>query len=232
MRFFLILLALSFSVKAQTKRVELQINTDDKISVHGFSYWKELKIKSADTSFSNSLHAKSPEVIPNLKAGNYTVTVVSIFNTQVSKEVNLQKKATLLKFTGLATTYHKATEKQNLTEKIKLHDTLYIVYSTPRNEENNNVKIAITKNNEGYMAILYEGLTNTIFAYQQFNANSFKQVVDFEISGKKLNSPKAETTDNKEVYTIELNKETSSFIIPGAWGGLNKLRTILFIVQK
>ena len=232
MRFFFLLLIFSFSVKAQTKRVELQIKTDDKISVHGFSYWKELKIKSADTFFIYSLHTKNPDVIPNLKPGNYTITVASVFNTYISKKVNLQKQSTLVKFSGLATTYHKAPESQNITEKIKLHDTLYIVYSTPRNEEDNAVKVAITKNSEGYMAILYEGLTNTVFAYQQFNSNSLKQVIDFETSGKKLNSPKAETTDNKEVYTIELNKEISSFIVPGTWGGLNKLRAILFIVQK
>ncbi|HTA63839.1 MAG TPA: hypothetical protein VK835_15355 [Bacteroidia bacterium] len=232
MRFLFILLALSFSASAQTKRVELQIKTDDKISVHGFSYWKELKIKSADTSFSYPLHTKNPDVIPNLKAGSYTVTVVSVFNTRVSKKVNLQKKTTLLKFTGLATTYRKAADATNLTEKIKLNDTLYIVYNTPRNDEENNVKIAITKNKEGYETILYEGLTSTVFSTMQFNPSLYKYVIEFETSGKKANSLKAETTDNKEVYTVELNKETSSFIIPGTWGGLTKLKGILFIVQK
>ncbi|HXD94138.1 MAG TPA: hypothetical protein VNX01_13080 [Bacteroidia bacterium] len=232
MRFFFLLIILSFSVKAQIKRVELQIKTDDKISVHGFSYWKELKIKSADTSFSYSLHTKNPDIIPNLKTGNYSVTAISVFNTQIHKKINLQKKITLVKFTGLATTYHKVLDTFNLTEKIKLHDTLYIIYNTPRNEENNNVKLAITKNKDGFAALLYEGLTNTVFSIMQFNPDLYKHVVEFELSGKKANSQKAETTDNKEVYTIELNKETTSFIIPGTWGGLDKLRAILFIVQK
>lgn len=232
MRFFFLLLVFSFSVKAQTNRVELQVKADDKISVHGFSYWKELKIKSADTSFNYPLHIKNPDVIPNLKTGNYTVTLVSVFNTQISKKITLQKKTTLLKFTGLATTFHKALDTPNLTEKIKLHDTLYIIYNTPRNEENNTVKLAITKTNEGFTAILYEGLTSAVFSTMQFKPDLYKHVVDFETSGKKLNSPKAETTDNKEVYTIELNKEITSFIIPGTWGGVDKLRAILFIVQK
>ena len=232
MRLFFILLIFSFSIKAQTKRGELEIKTDDKISVHGFSYWKELKIKSADTSFSYSLHNKNPDIINNLKAGNYTITVTSIFNTQISKKVSLQKKTTPLKFTGLATTYHKAPDTPSLTEKIKLHDTLYIIYNTPRNDESNNMKLAITKNKDGFVAILYEGLTSTVFSTMQFNPDLYKHVVEFETSGRKANSPKAETTDNKEVYTIELNKETTSFIIPGVWGGLDKLRAILFIVQK
>jgi hypothetical protein len=232
MRLFFLLLIVSFSIEAQIKRVELQIKTDDKISVHGFSYWKELKIKSTDTSFSYPLHTKNPDIIPNLKTGNYTITITSVFNTLVSKKANLQKKITLLKFTGLATTYHKALDVPNLTEKIKLHDTLYIIYNTPRNDESNHVKIAITKNKDGFAAILYEGLTSTVFSTMQFNPDLYKHVVEFETSGKKANSPKAETTDNKEVYTIELNKETTSFIIPGTWGGLDKLRAILFIVQK
>jgi len=232
MRFFFLLIILSFSVKAQTKRVDLRIKTDDKISVHGFSCWKELKIKSADTFFSYPLHTKNPDVIPNLKTGNYTVTAVSVFNTQIHKKISLLKKSTLVKFAGLETIYHKALDTPALTEKIKLHDTLYIIYNTPRNEENNNVKLAITKNKDAFTAILFEGLTNTVFSAMQFKPDLYKHVVDFETSGKKLNSPKAETTDNKEVYTIELNKETTSFIIPGTWGGLDKLRAILFIVQK
>ncbi len=169
MRLFFLLLVFAFSVKAQIKHIELEVKTDDKISVHGFSYWKELNIKSADTAFNYSLDTKKTKIIPNLKADNYTVTITSVFNTQISKQVTLQKKNTLLKFTGLVTTYYKAPDKQNITEKIKLHDTLYIIYNTTRNDENNNVKLAITKNTEGYSAILYEGLTNTVYAAQQFN---------------------------------------------------------------
>src|ERR1700756_929547 len=232
MRFFFVLAILFFTAKAQTKRVELQIKADDKISVHGFSYWKELIIKSADTLFTYPLHIKNPDIIPNLKTGNYMIIVVSVFNTQVHKKVNLQKKTTLVKFEGLADKYHKAADTLNITEKIKLHDTLYIIYNTSRNDENNYVKLAVTKNKDGYAAILYEGLTNSILTNQQFNADLYKKVIEFEISGKKESSRKTETTDNKETYTIELNKEITSFIIPGTWGGLDKLRAILFIVEK
>ncbi len=232
MRLFFILFVISFSAISQTKRVELQIKTDDKISVHGFSYWQQVNIKSVDTSFSLSLHKKNPDVISNLKAGNYTVSVTSVFNTQVSKKVSLQKKTTLLKFTGLSSIYHKEVENINLAEKIKLNDTLYIIYNTSRNDENNNVKIGITKTSTGFTALLYEGLTATIFSSMQHPKDLYKYVVEFETSARKANSPKAETTDNKEVYTIELNKSINTFIIPGAWQGLDKLRGILFAIQK
>lgn len=232
MRFLLVFVLFAFSLKAQTKRVELQVKADDKISAHGFSYWKELSIKSKDTSFLYPLHTKNPDVVPNIKAENYTVTAISVFNTKINKKASLQKKTTLIQFKGLANTYHKVPDTVNLTGKLKLHDTLYIIYSTPRNDESNNVKLAITKNKEGYSAILYEGLTSNVLTYQQIKPDLYKKITDFEVEGKKLNSPRAETTDNKEVYTIELNKEITTFIIPGVWGGLDKLRAILFIVQK
>jgi len=232
MNFFSILFLISFSVLAQTKRVELQVKTDDKISAHGFSYWQQLNIKSADTSFSISLHKKNPDVISNLKAGNYTVSTTSVFNNHVSKKVSLQKKSTLLKLTGLSATYHKTLDNILISDKIKLNDTLYIIYNTSRNDENNNVKIGIAKTSTGFTAILYEGLTSTIFTTMLCPKDLYKNVIEFETSAKKSNSPKAETTDNKEVYTIELNKEINTFIIPGTWQGLDKLRAVLFAVQK
>jgi hypothetical protein len=232
MKLFYILFLLSFSLLAQTKRVELQVKTDDKISAHGFSYWQQLNIKSVDTSFSLSLHKKNPDVISNLKAGNYTVSVASVFNNHVSKKVSLQKKSTLSKFTGLSNMYKKEAENINLTEKIKLNDTLYIIYNTSRNDENNNVKLGITKTSTGFNALLFEGLTTKIFSSMLCPKDLYKYVIEFETSAKKANSSKAETTDNKEVYTIELNKGINTFVIPGTWQGLDKLRGVLFAIQK
>jgi hypothetical protein len=232
MRLFLIFCVISFSAISQIKRVDLQVKTDDKISAHGFSYWQELKIKSTDTSFSLPLHKKNPDVISNLKAGNYTVSVTSVFNTQVDKKINLHKKITLLKFTGLTTIYNKAPDNVSISEQIKLNDTLYIIYNTSRNDENNNVKIGIAKTNTGFTAILFEGLSPKVFSTMQQPKDLYKYVVEFETSAKKTNTIQAETTDNKEVYTIELNKKINSFIIPGTWQGLDKLRAILFAVQN
>ena len=231
MKFFAFLFLISVSILAQTKRVELQVKTDDKISAHGFSYWQQLHIKSADTSFSIFLHKKNPDIISNLKAGNYIVSAVSVFNTHIDKKISLQKKITPIKITGLANVYHKETETTNLTEKIKLNDTLYIIYSSPR-DINAPIKLGITKTNTGFTALLYEGLTAKVFSSMQCPNDLYKYVVEFETLAKKTNSPKAETTDNKEIYTIELNKAINTFIIPGTWQGLDKLRAILFAVQK
>ena len=232
MKFFSILFFLSFSLLAQTQRVELQVKTDDKISAHGFSFWQQLNIKSADTSFSLPLHKKNPDVVSNLKTGNYIVSVTSVFNHHASKKINLQKKSTLVKLTGLSAVYHKEEGVINLTEKIKLNDTLYILYNTSRNDENNNVKLGITKTNTGFTAILYEGLSPMVFSTMLCPNDLYKNVIEFEKAAKNANSPKAETTDNKEVYTIELNKAYHSYIIPGTWQGLDKLRAILFAIQK
>ena len=229
--YFLIFIAFCFSVKAQTKRVELQIKTDDKISVHGFSYWKEIKIASKDTSFTYPLHTKNPDVIPNLKQGNYEVTIQSIFNIRVSKKIVLQKKVTLLKFTGLPMVYHQNLDGIKLSNKIKLHDTLYLVYSTTK-EGTESEKLGVTKTVDGFKALLYEGLTNTLLNQMMITANQYKYVVEFEENLKNKNAPKAETAPIKEVYTIALNKEINSFIIPENNNGIEKLKAILFIVQR
>ena len=209
----------------------MQIKTDDKISIHGFSYWKELKITSKDTSFTYPLHTKNPDVISNLKQGNYTVTISSVFNTRSSKKVALQKKSTLLKFTGLPMVYHQNLDGIKLTDKIKLHDTLYIIYSTTK-EGASSEKLGITKTENGYTAILYDGITNIVFNYMMITPNQYKYVVEFETDLKNKNAPKAETAPVKEIYTIELNKEISTFIIPENNNGIEKLKAILFIVQR
>jgi hypothetical protein len=60
----------------------------------------------------------------------------------------------------------------------------------------------------------------------------YKYVTNFEASLKKTNAPKAETAAGKAVYTIELNKETGSFILLNDKEGLNKLKAVLFAVRK
>ena len=230
-RVVFIFLFLFFSGKAQTKRVALKIKADDKISAHGFSYWSELKITSADTSFYYSLHMQNPDIIPGLKQGEYTVALSSVFNTRIFKKVKLQKNTTSVKFTGLQNIYTKAISLVNLSEKIKLRDTLYIIFST-KGEAISYEKIGITKTLLGYTAIQYAGLTNDIFQTMQFNEGLYKYVNELETSCKKENAPKAETARVAEVYSFELNNEISSFIVPGNWGGLNRLKAVLFAVER
>lgn len=228
---FFVFLLICFSAKSQTNHVSLKLMADDKISVHGFSYWQEFTLTSKDTSITYSLHTKNPDLIPNLTKGNYMVTLISVFNTRVSKKINLKKKSTLLNFTGLSALYHKKSDTTNLSETLKLNDTLYIIYSTTKNEVRNE-KIGITKTKTGFTALLYEGLTNTVFTYMQCPPALYHFVNDFETSIKNKNSPKAETAAQKEVFTIELNKEISSFIVPGYNNGLDRLKAVLFAVQR
>ena len=97
--FFFVFLPLSFF--SQNKRLSLQIKTDNKPSLHGFSYWQQLKISSKDTSFATSFNRSNPDVFKNLKAGTYSITVSSVFNHQVTKKFVLSKKNQLTKINNL-----------------------------------------------------------------------------------------------------------------------------------
>ncbi len=212
-------------------RADLSVAPDDKITMHGFGYWQELLVKSKDTSFSYKLHTTNPDVIKGLKPGSYQLTAVSLFNHRVCKKVKLDKKTPLVKLKGLQSFYKRAPETKNLTEKIKLNDTLYLLFSSSNNE-NVREKIAVTKTKAGYKAIQYKGITNEVFQEMQFRDEAYKAVVKFETEGKKANSPKAETAPKAEVYTIALNKEILSFIVPGEWHGLDNVKAVLFLVEN
>jgi hypothetical protein len=215
----------------QNHRLPLSVKTDDKITIHGFCYWQELHVKSKDTSFIHRLHSGNPDLIKNLKPGTYVLTAISLFNHHISKKVELNKKTPLIKIGGMEAFYTRIPETQTLSEKLKLNDTLYIIYSTSSNESIKE-KIGITKTKAGYVAIQYVGLSNKIFQEMQFRDEFYKQVIKFETEGKKTNSPKAETAPKAEVFTIELNKEIISFIVPGENGGLDPLKAALFIVEQ
>src|SRR5438132_279876 len=98
-------LLLNIPFFSQNKRATLQIKTDDKPSMHGFSYWQEIKISSKDTSFSASLHRSNPDVFKNLKPESYTVTISSLFNHIVSKKILFNTKTPVIKITGLSAFY-------------------------------------------------------------------------------------------------------------------------------
>jgi hypothetical protein len=221
----------SFLSFSQNNLLSLQIKTDDKPSLHGFSYWQHIKVVSKDTSFVYHLHTGNPDVIANLKPGTYKVAVSSIFNHYISKKIGLNKKTPLLKFSGLAAYYFKPKTNANLSEKLKLNDTLFVVYSNTQ-DENAKEKIAITKTQNGYTAIQYAGISNEVVHYMMISAETYKKFVPkFETEGKKNNSPKAETAPLANICSIELNKELVTFIIPGKWDGFDNLKAPLFVVQ-
>ncbi len=216
---------------SQSKRLPLQLKSDDKPSLHGFSYWQQIKISAKDTSFTTSLHRANPDVFKNLKAGVYTITISSLFNHHVSKEIALNKKTPLTKITGLTSFYSKTSGSIKLSEKIKLNDTLYIIFSATQNESLKE-KLAVTKIKNGYNVIQYRGISNEVFQEMQINETTYKSVIKFEAEGKKANSPKAETAPIAEIYTLELNKEITTFIVPGQWNGMSNLKGVLLLVEQ
>lgn len=228
---FLFLLSLSGPCIIAQGRISVSVMPDDKITMHGFCYWQNMEVRSKDTSFACKLHHASPDVIKNLQPGTYTFTAQSVFNGHLSKKVSISKKGSSVKLKGLATYYKRSDASTSLSEKIKMNDTLFVVYSSSSNE-NEKEKIGIAKTASGYTAIQYKGLGKDIFQTMQVKETAFAAVKKFEAEGKKSNSPKAETAPIAEIYTIALHKEIVSFIVPGQWHGIDQLKAALFIVEK
>ena len=216
---------------SQSNAHSLLIKTDDKPSLHGFSYWQQIKVVSKDTSFTYRLHKGNPDEIKNLKAGTYKVAILSLFNHYISKKIVLNKKTPLIKFSGLSAYYVKPATATNLSQKLKLNDTLFIVYSNSK-DESLKEKMGVTKTKLGYTVIQYKGITNEVFQEMMVNEATYQAVVKFETEGKKANSPKADTAPVAEAYSLELNKELVTFIVPGQWDGYNNLKGILLLVEK
>ena len=219
------------SAFSQNNLLTLQIKTDDVPSVHGFSYWQKIKIVSKDTSITCRLHAANPDEIKGLKPGTYKIAILSVFNHNISKKIEVNKKTPLVKFTGLGAFYSKSKTDINLSEKLKLNDTLFVIYSNTQNDTIRE-KIGVTRTKDGLMAIEYKGLSNEILQYMFINETTYKFVVSFENHCKKNSSPKAETAPAAEVYTIELNKALNTYVVPGDWKGIDRLKAPLFVVQK
>lgn len=228
---FFCLAVISASSFSQNNLFSLQIKTDDKPSLHGFSYWQQIKVVSKDTSFTYRLHTANPDVISNLKPGTYKVAVFSIFNHHISKKTELNKKTPLLKFTGVNAYYFKPKTNTNLSEKLKLNDTLFIIYSNTQDEKTRE-KMGIVKTKNGYTVIQYTGISNEIVQTMMVSDATYKHVIKFETEGKKANSPKAETAPVAEANTLELNKEIVTFIVPGTWNGFNNLKATLLLAEQ
>ena len=205
----------------------ISLKTDDKISVHGFSYWSAAEISGKDTSFSYALHSHNQDLLPSLKPGTYQINLLSVFNTRVHQTLLVDAKTDQVRFKGLEKKFHKLAKTENLCDKLKLNDTLFII-SNSLNDPENKTKLGITKTIYGYTALLFEGISNQIFSTMQFKNDLYTQVTDFEKSGKKASVKGALAT---EACSIELKGELLSFTTT-KWAGMEKLRLILFAVQR
>ncbi len=213
----------------QNNTYTLELSTDDKPTVHGFSYWGEVKITSKDTSFYYALHSSKPDKIEGLKKGIYKVTCTSVFNHSVSLSIELgKKKVSKLKFKGLNSFYKKAPEIINLTERLKNNDTLYIVFSSNHSGILAYEKLGIAKKDGKYTAIQFKGLTSDVFQEMGITDAQFNQVIKFEFQAKKLISNPA--CYAPEIYTMELKGETFLFSDNTcSWKGLDNLKGSLFV---
>ncbi|MBK6835886.1 MAG: hypothetical protein IPG89_17110 [Bacteroidetes bacterium] len=192
MRNFLSILLISFSFFAysQTSK-KITLCTDDKTTLHNFSFWLDVKVKSADTSFFYALHSNKKDVIEVLKEGKYTLTFNSIFGDKITKEIVIGKKAKYkLKVKGLNAMYGKVPTTNNFSDRLSNGDTLYFIYSTTGKDVALE-KMAVTKLANGrYMAMLFKGLTNEVFMEYGCDENTFSVVKSTE---KLLKEKKQET---------------------------------------
>jgi hypothetical protein len=230
---FLFLISLVFTnfIRAQKDKFQIQITADDKESIHGFSFWNEIKVVSKDTSFYYSLHSYTPDTVTITKKGIYTVSCKSVFNHSISKSVEIKKKGkTKIKLQGMRDFYKHAPEAINLTERVKNMDTLIIICSTG-NPAISYSKIGIVKKDGKYIAMQFKGLTDDIFQVMQISDLQYAEVIKFEAIGKKLKpNPSCETP---ETYTIELNREIFSFVDTSCqWHGFDVLKAVLFILER
>ncbi|MFL5753406.1 MAG: hypothetical protein ACJ76F_08365 [Bacteroidia bacterium] len=228
-RVIIILISLCTLTSYSQNNYSLKLITDDKLSAHSFSYWGEVRVKSADTSFYYSLHSVFPDVVNVNKPGTYTITCTSVFGDAISKTVKIKKPESKLKLKGMKSYYKAAPTLINLSERMKNNDTLFIVYSTGYPAFYYE-KIGVAKKDGKYYAIQYQGLTTDIFQTMQINENQFKEVVKFEMLSKELKpSP---SCSNPEFYTLELSREIYSFTDASCnWNGFNNLKSVLFIVE-
>lgn len=209
---------------------QLQLKTDDKLSAHSFSYWGEVKIKSADTSFYYALHSTEPDVINLAKPGTYTVTCTSVFGDRITKTMKIKKAKTKLKLKGMSNWYKPSPKLINLSERMKNNDTLFIIHSTGYPAFSYE-KLGVAKKDGKYYAIQYQGLTTDIFQTMQVTEGQFQEVVKFEMLSKEL-KPSPNCTQ-PEIYTLELNKESYSFTDNScSWDGFNNIKAVLLRVEQ
>ncbi len=230
MRNFLSILLISFSFFAysQTSK-KITLCTDDKTTMHNFSFWLDVKVKSADTSFFYALHSNKKDVIEVLKEGKYTLTFNSIFGDKITKEIVIGKKAKYkLKVKGLNAMYGKVPTTNNFSDRLSNGDTLYFIYSTTGKDVALE-KMAVTKLANGrYMAMLFKGLTNEVFMEYGCDENTFSVVKSTE----KLLKEKKTGNLAPDIYTYCLRNAYYSVTDPSCnFKALDRMKARLFLVE-
>jgi hypothetical protein len=225
----IVLISIPTLISYSQNTYSLKLITDDVQTAHSFSYWGEVKVKSADTSFYYSLHSITPDLISLNKPGTYTITCTSVFGDAITKTAKIKKPLSKLKLKGMKSYYKAAPTLINLSERMKNNDTLFVVYSTGYPVFYYE-KLGVAKKDGKYYAIQYQGLTTDIFQSMQINENQFKEVMKFEMLSKELKP--SSSCVNPEVYTLELSREIYSFTDASCnWNGFNNLKSVLFIVE-
>lgn len=230
MRNFLSILLISISsfAYAQTSK-KITLCTDDKTTLHNFSFWLDVKVKSADTSFFYALHSNKKDVIEVLKEGKYTLTFNSIFGDKITKEIVIGKKAKYkLKAKGLNAMYGKVPSINNFSDKLTAGDTLYFIYSTTGNDIAFE-KMAVTKLANGrYSAMMFKGLTDEIFMEYGCNEETFSVVKSTEKQLKEKKSGKLAP----DIYTYCLRNAYYSIADPSCnFKALDIMKARLFLVE-
>lgn len=210
-----------------TKKITLC--TDDKTTLHNFSFWLDVKVKSADTSFFYALHSNKKDVIEVLKEGKYTLTFNSIFGDKITKEIVVGKKSKYkLKVKGLQATYGKIANTNMFSEKLNSGDTLYFIYSTTGSDITFE-KMAVTKLPNGrYMAMLFKGLTDEIFMEYGCDEETFSVVKTTE----RLLKEKQVGNFAPDIYTYCLRNAYYSIADPSCnFKALDRMKARLFLVE-
>lgn len=210
-----------------TKKITLK--TDDKTTLHNFSFWLDVKVKSADTSFFYALHSNKKDVIEVLKEGKYTLTFNSIFGDKITKEIVIGPKAKYkLKVKGLNAMYGKVPTINNFSDKLNAGDTLYFIYSTTGSDIAFE-KMAVTKLPNGrYKAMLFKGLTDEVFMEYGCDENTFSVVKSTE----KLLKEKKTGNLAPDIYTYCLRNAYYSIADPSCnLKALDRMKARLFLVE-
>lgn len=210
-----------------TKKISLC--TDDKATLHNFSFWLDVQVKSADTSFFYALHSNKKDVIEVLKEGKYTLTFNSIFGDKITKEIVIGPKAKYkVKVKGLNAMYGKVPTINNFSDKLIAGDTLYFIYSTTGTDITFE-KMAVTKLANGrYMTMLFKGLSDEVFMEYGCDENTFSVVKSTE----KLLKEKKTGNLSPDIYTYCLRNTYYSIADPSCnLKALDRMKARLFLVE-
>ncbi|MBS1645748.1 MAG: hypothetical protein JST67_00265 [Bacteroidetes bacterium] len=203
----------------------MHVTIEDQNLVPEYRLWRSLHVSSKDTNFSCTA---GTQTFSSLKQGTYIFTLQSVFNTQIVEKKKINKKTLELLFIQPTKIFKKAADTTFLSKKIKTNDTLFILCKTKVETQ----KIALTQTKNGYTALAYEGEGNQLLSTMHITSDLYQQVIAFEKECKKNSIEKTLTVSNRDLYLINRHKEVSVYFIPEGKNLLDKLKGILFAIQK